>query len=849
MVAGDESFEGALRELAAAPPVRRDALLAALELTVGTRIGGRYEIRRRLGAGGMGVVFAVYDLHLDREVALKVHATRPTPDQVERMLREAQAMARVAHPNVATVFDVGMYEGWLWVAMELVDGPNARDWITSQRPAWSELQRLFVRAGRGLAAAHVAGIVHRDFKPGNILVSLDPEGRLHEVKVADFGLALSAGSRVVAPKAGSKRSSQNLTETGTVLGTAAYMAPEQSVGTHVDGRADQYSFCVSLLEACVLQRGGDPAATLRLNDLRDAKDLPPVAVKVLQRGLQADPAQRFASMHELLVVLEATPSRTAAIAGIATAAVAIAGVTWAATSPSNRCALPEESATVWPATRRVAMERRMATAEDVDTDAMIDSVDSYVQRWSRAWVQACEDPETDGALLDQRTRCLRDRISSLDATLTAFESLGASKIGRAVRVLPKAESLDACIDPAQLSKPVPLPDDPIAAAKVERVLSSLRQWPALEAAGAFVDAERQYARAVTDANMLAHPQLIARARFVHGSTLASLGRFDEARVEFESAFETAQSCGYGHIAYQTATTLVDLVGTRLHDREQAWVWLRHAESLSSRAAPTPDSRMHLLRVQAELLEEEDRLDEALVATDAALAVAEELEDGRMYRGGLLTDKAGLLRQLGRHAEALSAAEAAKSAIVGKLGEEHPMVAIADTTLAKTLEGVGRESEAEAPLRNALRIVEATLGPTNSQTGLVHIMLGEHLSSRGKPAQALASFKKAVEILEGGGDATVHQVGSAQTAIGEASLAIGDPAAAVEAFRRALVIHETNPEAEASARVDLAAALFELGDHAEANALLSRAEVQARDRDDDATTERIKALRSERDATP
>lgn len=838
---GDESFEGALRELAAAPLVHRDELLAELQLRVGTRIGERYELVRRVGAGGMGVVFAAYDLHLDREVALKVHATRPTPAQVERMLREAQSMAAVAHPNVAAVFDVGRHEGWLWVAMELVEGGNARDWISGTRPGWRQLQRLFVMAGRGLAAAHAAGIVHRDFKPANILVSLDAAGRLTQAKVADFGLALSAGSRVESSGSGSKRTSRSLTETGTVLGTAGYMAPEQSLGTAVDGRADQYAFCVSLLEALVWHSGGDPEATLRLDDIRDARELPSAAAEVLRRGLQKDPADRYGSMTDLLARLDARPSRAPMALAIAAAALVAGGVAWAASSGSEFCAPPTDSAQVWSAQRRATIERKLASADEIDVAATRDQVDRYVGRWRGAWVQVCEGADADDTLLDRQYRCLRDHLSGLDATLSALDAMSGAEVGRAAAVLPKVESLEACIDAAQLADPVPLPSDPQAAERARELLTSLRQWPALEAAGAFVEAEVKYAEVVRQAVELDHPQLIARSRFVHGSTLASLGKMEEARAEFEVAFETAQSCGYGHIAYQTATTMVDLVGVRLGDQEQGWIWLRHAESLSSRATSSTESRMHLLRVKAQLLEKEGRLEEALTATDGAIDLVREFEDGRMQHGGLLTDRSQLLLQLERYPEALEAARAAKTVIVDRLGDEHPMVGLADTTVASALEEAGRAAEAEAPLRNALRIFENTLGPTNPQTGIVAGMLGEHLAGREIHDQALPHLERAAEVLRGAGAATRAQVGTLESAIGRSASATGDSAHAIDAFRRALAIHESNPAKEAGARVDLAEALLANGDQAEAGPLLERAGSQARERDDEDTLARIDAL--------
>ncbi|HZN95396.1 MAG TPA: serine/threonine-protein kinase, partial [Myxococcales bacterium] len=208
---------------------------------------GRYLILRRLGEGGMGVVYAAFDPELDRKIALKVlrPARRAVAGSVAqaRLLREAQAMARISHPNVVAVHDVGAHGDEVFVAMELVEGGTLTDWVEEKPRKLDELLRTFMEAGRGLAAAHSAGLVHRDFKPENVLVGKD--GR---VRVTDFGLArvdeegpLGAGKRTP-----STLSSPALTQEGAIVGTPLFMSPEQAQGRIPDIRSDQYGFCASL---------------------------------------------------------------------------------------------------------------------------------------------------------------------------------------------------------------------------------------------------------------------------------------------------------------------------------------------------------------------------------------------------------------------------------------------------------------------------------------------------------------------------------------------------------------------------------------------------------------------------
>ncbi|MCA1664196.1 MAG: serine/threonine protein kinase, partial [Myxococcales bacterium] len=209
---------------------------------------GHFTLGRVLGAGGMGIVFAAHDTRLDRRVALKL--VRPggsSAEARERLAREGKALARLSHANVVTVYEIGAAGDQLFIVMELVDGTTLRDWIGGERRPWREIVRVFVAAGRGLQAAHSLGLIHRDFKPSNVL--LDRSGA---VKVSDFGLVGTgdelAGDALRA--AGTAPASVvELTRTGAVMGTPAYMAPEQQHGERLDARADQYSFCLSLYEA------------------------------------------------------------------------------------------------------------------------------------------------------------------------------------------------------------------------------------------------------------------------------------------------------------------------------------------------------------------------------------------------------------------------------------------------------------------------------------------------------------------------------------------------------------------------------------------------------------------------
>ncbi|MBC8071802.1 MAG: serine/threonine protein kinase, partial [Deltaproteobacteria bacterium] len=275
---------------------------------------GRYRVRERIGEGGMGVVYAAEDPELGRVVAIKllrpVHGDEAELQQ-RRMLREAQALARVSHRNLVMVFDVGSRQGRVWIAMEYVAGDTLEMWLGRERRTWAEIVDVFVEAGRGLAAVHAAGLVHRDFKPGNVIVRKDGT-----VQVLDFGLAARAGEREepqrVPTAADLDVLAATLTTTGAFMGTPAYMAPEQFLMRPTDGRADQFSLCVALYEALYGHRPfkGQDLAQLMAATLEGLPGLPaempglPLAVRqVIARGMSREPDDRFPDMDALLHAL------------------------------------------------------------------------------------------------------------------------------------------------------------------------------------------------------------------------------------------------------------------------------------------------------------------------------------------------------------------------------------------------------------------------------------------------------------------------------------------------------------------------------------------------------------------
>ncbi len=315
-------------------------------LALPTTIGDRYEVRELIGQGGAGAVYRAFDVQLKRAIAFKiVRAPRGKPGDVEsmqaRLLREARAMAQISHPHVVTVYDVGSIEDRVFIVMELVEGRTLAQWTLEPHRSWRDVVATFIQAARGLAAAHVVGLVHRDFKPLNVLVGSD--GR---VRVTDFGLARpvraeDAAGSMPPPAAGRKsRSEWTLTRTEGLIGTPAFMAPEQFAGETVDARSDQFSFCVALFSALYGHHPFAPDGPERPNlaelamrvvagDVREPTEdrgIPPTIFEILRRGLDPNPDRRHLTMDALIRELDLDLERTKSPPVVWRLAVAIGAI-------------------------------------------------------------------------------------------------------------------------------------------------------------------------------------------------------------------------------------------------------------------------------------------------------------------------------------------------------------------------------------------------------------------------------------------------------------------------------------------------------------------------------------------
>ncbi|MCY1064554.1 serine/threonine-protein kinase [Nannocystis sp. RBIL2] len=550
---------------------------------------GRYHVLGQLGAGGMGVVYAAYDPDLDRKVALKLlradgHAASPG-----RLLREAHALARLSHPNVVQIHDTGAIDGRIFIAMELVRGVDLRTWLVQPR-GLAEVLRVFLDAGRGLAAAHEAGFVHRDFKPDNVLVGAD--GR---VRVADFGLVRQhdepANPGALEPDRGTL--SRPLTMTGALLGTPAYMAPEQHRGGTADARSDQFSFCLALWEALHGPRpfaGDSPAAiaaAMRVGQLRPERGagVPGELTRTLQRGLAYEPERRYPDMPALLAALGVDRGRRRRrwLAGLGAGGL-LAGLVAALTSGPEPCSGgPAALAGAWNPERREAVAAALAGTDA--SSRVLAGLDAYAGAWLVGHREACLDHrrgEQSSALLDARMRCLDGRRETLAAAARLLT--GEAEID-AAQLVARLPPIAACAQPAVVLGEARVPEDPTLAGPVAAIGAGLIEARVRHDAGDLDGALIRAEEAIRQARRISFEPLLAEALLVQARVLFSRMRWAAARPVLVEALTRAIEARRDDLAAEAIARLLYVDGVQSGRTAEA---LRLAPLALAMAARAPE---------------------------------------------------------------------------------------------------------------------------------------------------------------------------------------------------------------------------------------------------------------------
>jgi tRNA A-37 threonylcarbamoyl transferase component Bud32 len=548
---------GATLELAstslAAPPGSRPAS-APPGRAVGDRIG-RYEIEAELGAGGMGIVYAAIDTVLGRRVALKL--VRPGSGGAvagARLLREAQSLARLSHPNVVSVFDVGTAGDEVYIAIELVDGVSLGAWAAAAPRTPAQILDAMRAAGRGLAAAHAADVVHRDFKPDNVLVGKDGV-----VRVSDFGLARAVDDGDDDAPVPAQVLTTALTRTGAVIGTPAYMAPEQIDGAAVSAAADQFSYCVALFELLFGARpfAGDSVGALRAVIAAQAIAVhPPVrlparVLAAIRRGLREDPAARHPSMQALLDELRPPGSRRWVVAAVVAGVVVGGGaMAWSASRQADDpCRTGDaELAAAWiPAARAAAVARVAGLGAYGQTLAprIDEQLRDHAARWTAGHRDAClasHRGTQTGALVDLRMACLARGRAALTEVARIVETADAKALPEVALAVRALTDPGACADLDALVTGVAPPPPPLAA-PVATLGDRLERVNVQLAAGRFAGARTEARAIAAEARPLGYRPLLAEALLAEGHAALMMNQHTEAEPPLTEAVSIAFAVG------------------------------------------------------------------------------------------------------------------------------------------------------------------------------------------------------------------------------------------------------------------------------------------------------------------
>ncbi len=760
---------------------------APLEVEAGRPRGtliDRYVVLHPVGVGAMGLVYAAYDPDLDRRVALKLVRVPASGEEAEaqraRLLREARAMARLTDGNVITVHDVGLVEDQLFVAMELVDGGTLGDWRRERARSWSEVMSLCVAAGRGLAAAHHAGLVHRDFKPDNVLV-----GRDGRILVTDFGLAGSvADAESAAPAAvamieSARREladSVSLTRTGELVGTPAYMSPEQLAGARADARSDQFSFCVTLHEALYDQRpfAGDTLADLAQAIAAGAIRPAPAGASVpawlraaVLRGLHAAPPSRYPSMDELLAALvPPSPPRWRGLAlGAAVIVVAGGALVSAAlgrdggSDAGPTCsAAPARLASAWnPQQRDAAARAFTATGVSYAGDVWqrtARTLDAYGAAWSAMHTEACEASlvrhEQSPELHDLRQACLAARLDQMKALVDIFARADATVVDKAIDAAAGLPSLAPCKDVAGLRAAPAPPSDPATRAAVDRLRGDLRQALALRSAGKIGDALGRVTAAAAEARVVGDPGLTSELLLRQGEFLGTLGDDGAAESLLYQAIGFAEAAGRDDVRAQCWTELTSNLGYKQNRIDEARRASGYALAILQRRPGELEQRAYA----------HNNLGLALVAAGTYDAAVVEIEQARTllaqhdpHSPSLLVIEGNLgdiHRTLGHYDAAVAILERVLVEIEAKLGADHPRLADAQVNLANALAEKGNYDAAVDLYHQAIALLRRSYGPDHPGLAITEGNLGIVLWRAERLDESLAATDRALAIYEAAG---------------------------------------------------------------------------------------------------
>jgi len=727
----------------------------------------RYVVLSTLGRGASGVVVAAFDPKLDRKVALKfLHRNVASDADHARLKGEAQALARLTHPNVIRVHDVGTFEGRVFMATELVEGSDLATWRAETKPGWREVVRVMIAAGQGLAAAHSAGLVHRDFKPRNILIGANGRPR-----VTDFGQARGVED-VSLSSSDSDTSSEisaadgvlgtTLTHGGALVGTPAYMSPEALGGAAPDPYTDQFGFCVSLHEMLWGERPfrgttlASLAEAIRSGNIEPPPRRPRVPRSLrtaVRRGLAADPAARHASMTALLTALERAiswPRRVGWVVLPAAMASALAVAAWPTTPlAEDYCAQHDRRLErIWGDEPQERIEQAFAATELSYSATAWTRVHAHLDGVAAAWLSAqhevCE-ADARGEAVDGRMLCLHRRYQELSSLVNALTHADAEVVEHALQAARALEIDVSCEDEVPPGMDT---RDPVARREQEKANAALSQAnTALEMGHrleALADAEA--AVAITEAAGLRWSE--AEARMLRARALSDDGDPKPVEDAMDAAYAAAIAAGNDRVVAQSAMGLAGLLA-RHGEFEAADRWLDLAQSaLDHREDDHGSLESQLANARGSVDFHRGQIDEALAHFRASLAIDEAKGRGEdPSLGGVQLNIGLCLSNLGRYDEALEALEDSLARTQYHYGESHPKAVRVLSSLCHVRGYAGQIDAALEACHEGIALIRENGDTPNPQLVHLHTNLGVVLFRAGRLRETEETYLQTLALGE------------------------------------------------------------------------------------------------------
>ncbi|MCX4246787.1 serine/threonine-protein kinase [Paraliomyxa miuraensis] len=781
----------------------------------GARVG-RYLVLGELGRGGMGIVYRAYDPELDRPLALKRLRSGGVPADSPahaRLRREAQTLARLSDPHVVTIYDVGEDEAGLFIAMELLEGEDLSTWLAAGPHPWPEVVARMMGAGRGLAAAHRVGVVHRDFKPANVLL-----GREGRVAVTDFGLArpdvtATADTGGMGPEpAVDATLDPALTEQGTRVGTPIYMAPEQHSGRPVDARADQYAFCVTLYEGLYGRRpftGADVASLAASKheakiDLEPPPGLPqpipPRLRRVLARGLAVDPQRRFSTMDELLAQLEPTSRRhtLAAVAAVTVlTTVALVGIARSSRAERAPCEGSEDAlAQTWNGEIRDPIETGLGevalpyAAKAAQT--AVTELDAWSARWVTAHREVCEATWSRGEqsheALDARMTCLDDARQALAATVHALREPSPGVVEHVTELVMGLPDPDACRQALPRGAASQAPHDDALARRTRARLAEIDALRRMGRGGEALDRAEALVREI-EAGL--DPRTSAALHLALGVLRDDAGDFGGAQQALQRAARLARSLGDARAETEAWIELTRVVGTHQHDAAQGRFFGGLALAATEALGGDRGLRAHARLELGEVAFRSGDDDATLEHWTEAEALRRELHGEHDVRVAQVWARlAGVDLRRGDMDRARARLEAVIDRYGETFGPDHPRMAAPLGNLGFVLSAQGRHEAALDHMRRATTIAERSRGPSHPQVAGGHDAIAQVLLQAGRPAEAEPEFEAAIAGFDRGLGPEHPGVAEPLLGLGQARLALNRPEDAVASLERALGLIQT-----------------------------------------------------------